>query len=165
MENFKFLPFLCLIFFVNSSTTNTQINPDSLTIKNKYNQQLSNTDNDKIDYVKKTDSVISEAERINQISFEKLKEIEREMKLNEKRQKKIEQIKKDISNNIKSTLNRLKRIKSIQPQLKQNNDKVDSTNQITKIDSVYVKGGLFKKSRWIYTLTFENGEVKNFEKK
>ena len=108
------------------------------------------------DYKKASDSLLQIAEKNNLKALKNLEELKKLQYLKEKQNQEIINIRKEIKNNFQLIIDLFK----------QKNKENTNTNELIvgnekiKIDSIYVKGSLFKKSKWVYKITFNDGTTK-----
>lgn len=111
-------------------------------------------------YKKASDSLLDIADQNNISAYQKLEEIKRLENIKEVQKKEINNVRKKIKNNLRLTLelykNKLK-------EKKNSNNELTINNQIYKIDSMYQKGSLFKKSKWVYEITFPDGSKRKID--
>lgn len=133
----------CVLFLTNNAQNN--ISNDNI---------VSNT-NIK-DYKKASDSLLQIAEKNNLEALKNLEEVKKLQDLKEKQNQEIINVRKEIKNNLQLIIDLFK----------QKNKENTNTNELIvgnekiKIDSIYVKGSLFKKSKWVYQITFNDGTTK-----
>ena len=125
------------------------------------NNAQNNISNDNIvsntnikDYKKASDSLLQIAEKNNLEALKNLEEVKKLQDLKEKQNKEIISMRKEIKNNLQLIIDLFK-----QKNMKNNNE-LTIGNEKIKIDSIYVKGSSFKKSKWVYEITFNDGTKK-----
>lgn len=159
---FLSLCFLSLLFL--SSNNNAAQNKDSLSSPNNpsLNKPVVK------DYKKASDSLLSIAEQNNNEAYKKLEEFKKLQNLKEQQNKELSTVRKEIQNNLRLTINLYKQ--KLQEQNKKTTKKSTNKdnelivgNDVIKLDSIHKKGNLFKKSRWIYTITFPDGTIKTLD--
>ena len=137
---------------------NTPLNPE---------EPISQKD---IDYKKTSDSLLVITEKLNLDSEKKLAELKRQEEEFKKQQYQIQIVKKDIHKNLTLILQKLKEknnygkqnlLNSGDSDLKENEILIN--DEVFKIDSIYKKGNLFRKEKWVYIITFPNGTKKELK--
>lgn len=101
---------------------------------------------------KKTDSMLTQAEINNEVASIKLQEIKNLKHKSKELTKELKDLRKDLKKNIQYTV---KMFKEKQKEIKQHNEANANKLSEPKIDSVYQKGSLFKKAKWIYMLEID----------
>lgn len=105
-----------------------------------------------IELRKKTDSMLTQAEINNELAAAKLQEV-KNLKLKSKElTKELTNIRTDLKKNIQYTI---KMFKEKQIEIKEHNQNNIVKMNEPKIDSIYQKGSLFKKGKWIYLLEID----------
>lgn len=107
------------------------------------------------DYKKASDSLLQIAEKNNLEALKNLEEVKKLQYLKEKQNQEIINVRKEIKNNLQLIIDLFK-----QKNKENTNNELIVGNEKIKIDSIYVKGSLFKKSKWIYQITFNDGTTK-----
>lgn len=105
-----------------------------------------------IELRKKTDSMLTQAEINNELAAAKLQEV-KNLKLKSKElTKELTNLRTDLKKNIQYTI---KMFKEKQLEIKEHNQNNIVKMNEPKIDSIYQKGSLFKKGKWIYLLEID----------
>ena len=118
--------------------------------------------NQRIDYRKASDSLLDIADKNNISAYENLERLKKLQYLKELQKKEINTERKKIKENLRKTLDFFKN-KIIEDSIIKNNNEIILNNEIYKIDSVYQKGSLFKKSKWVYEITFPDGTKRKID--
>lgn len=114
------------------------------------------------DYKKASDSLLSEAEKNNLNSIKNLEEVKKSKEIFEQQKKEITLVKQEIKENINLTIKNV--IKKLNDVNKSNNSNIITINEKTYlIDSVFKKGNLFRKDKWVYEITFPDGKKRKLE--
>lgn len=111
-----------------------------------------------IDYKKASDSLLQIAEKNNLEALKNLEEVKKLQYLKEQQNLEIINVRKEIKNNLQLIIDLFK-----QKNKETKNNELIVGNEKIKIDSIYVKGSLLKKSKWIYEITFNDGSKKILE--
>ena len=113
-------------------------------------------------YEKASDSLLSEAEKNNLNSIKSLEEVKKNKEIFEQQKKEITLVKQEIKDNINLTIKNV--IKKLNDVNKSNNSNIITINEKTYlIDSVFKKGNLFRKDKWVYEITFPDGKKRKLE--
>ena len=116
------------------------------------------------DLRKKTDSMLTVAEENNLQASRKLDEVKKLQEKDKQLDIQLENLRKELKTNIKYTVKMLKeRQQKIKNLNNIRNNNIQKGNNIAlepeikepKIDSLYQKGSLFKKGRWIYHIEID----------
>ena len=160
MKKITIITSLTLSVFLISSSNNAQektlttnLITDSINFESK---------NQIIDYRKASDSLLDIADKNNISAYENLERLKKLQYLKELQKKEINTERKKIKENLRKTLDFFKN-KIIEDSIIKNNNEIILNNEIYKIDSVYQKGSLFKKSKWVYEITFPDGTKRKID--
>lgn len=113
-------------------------------------------------YKKASDSLLTEVEKNNLNSIKTLEEVKKSKEIFEQQKKEITLVKQEIKDNINLTIKNV--IKKLNDVNKSNNSNIITINEKTYlIDSVFKKGNLFRKDKWVYEITFPDGKKRKLE--
>lgn len=114
------------------------------------------------DYKKASDSLLTIAEQNNLNAVKNLEEVKKSKEIFEQQKKEITLVKQEIEDNINLTIKNV--IKKLNDVNKSNNSNIITINEKTYlIDSVFKKGNLFRKDKWVYEITFPDGKKRKLE--
>lgn len=114
------------------------------------------------DYKKASDSLLTIAEQNNLNAVKNLEEVKKSKEIFEQQKKEITLVKQEIKDNINLTIKNV--IKKLNDVNKSNNSNIITINEKTYlIDSVFKKGNLFRKDKWVYEITFPDGKKRKLE--
>lgn len=174
MKKLKIFGCLFFIASLNIAGTNNHVDNVQDTIKDnpKLTENKASTDSKKIEnYRKATDSLLTVTKITNIKSEKDLNEIKKYNQIYDTEDKKIENYKNEISKSLNLLIKKFEKernqTKNLSTQLKskENHSTKKDEIYIKDVDSVLVKGNLFRKERWDYILIFSNGTKKRLKNK
>lgn len=170
----KKITILCSYFasvlFLTNSNSIAQNHVNSSTPIHNVDDIKKTTDLNTVDtknYKKVADSILTVVENNNSQSAIELMKVKKLQTIREQQDKEIETVRKEIQTNLKTTLELLsQKLNDKKKETKldsQTKNEIILGNDVYTIDSVYVKGSLFKKSKWVYEITFPDGTKRKLE--
>lgn len=120
------------------------------------------------DYKKVSDSLLTIAEQNNFESEKILEEAKKNQVILEQQKSEMSLLRKEITENlnetVKTVVKKINELNKVNKHNKKNNvNSIILDDKTYVVDSVYKKGNLFRKGKWIYEVTFPDGTKKKME--